>query len=79
MACALEAPLTRMFLRALFYYPFLQLHCRRVTALIDDDNERSLRLVEHCGFEQEGRMRHATARGDVLVYGLLKEHCRWLR
>lgn len=79
MACALEAPLTRMFLRALFYYPFLQLRCRRVTALVDDDNLRSIHLVEHAGFEREGCMRHATDRGDVLVYGLLKEHCRWLR
>ena len=78
IACALEAPLTRRFLRAIFYYPFLQLGCRRVTALIDADNAKSIRLVEHVGFEQEGRMKHATTTGDVLIYGLTKERCRWL-
>lgn len=78
IACALESPLTRLFLRGIFYYPFLQLHCRRVTALIDEDNLASQRLVEHAGFEREGCMRHATAKGDVFIYGLLKEHCRWL-
>jgi len=78
IACALEAPLTRRFLRAIFYYPFLQLGCRRVTALIDEDNARSRRLVESAGFELEGRMRQATLQGDVLIYGLLKEHCKWL-
>jgi RimJ/RimL family protein N-acetyltransferase len=78
IACALEAALTRRFLRAIFYYPFLQLKCRRVTALIDDDNLRSCRLVESAGFEFEGRMKHATETGDVLIYGLLRERCRWL-
>ncbi len=78
MACALEAPLTRMFLRAMFIYPFLQLGCRRMTLLIDEDNKKSIRLVEHVGFKQEGRMREAMPRGDVLVYGLLKSECRFL-
>src|SRR5215510_3225332 len=54
LACALEAPLTRMFLRALFFYPFLQLGCARMTLLIDEDNAKSIRLVEHVGFQLEG-------------------------
>lgn len=78
LAAVLEAPLTRMFLRAMFFYPFLQLEVRRITVLIDEDNAKSIRLVEHVGFEKEGRMRNATAKGDVLIYGLLKERCQWL-
>lgn len=79
LACALEAPLTRMFLRALFFYPFLQLGCARMTLLIDEDNAKSIRLVEHVGFILEGRMREAMPRGDVLIYGLLRTECRWLK
>lgn len=78
MACVLEAPLTRMFLRAMFLYPFLQLKCERITLLIDDNNLKSLRLVEHVGFEREGCMRRARPGGDVFVYGLLKENCKWV-
>src|SRR5690348_14450474 len=52
IACALEAPLTRRFLRGIFFYPFHQLKCRRVTALIDSKNLKSRSLVEHAGFVQ---------------------------
>lgn len=78
LACALEAPLTRLFLRGLFFYPFLQLHCERITVLIDDNNLKSIRLVEHVGFMREGCLRRARPGGDVYLYGLLKENCRWL-
>jgi len=78
MAAVLEAPLTRRFLRALFYYPFLQLGCERITVLIDDNNLKSRRLVEHVGWKLEGRLRRARPGGDVLLYGLLREECRWL-
>lgn len=78
MAAVLEAPLTRRFLRALFFYPFLQLNCERITVLIDDDNSKSIRLVEHVGWQREGRMRRARPGGDVLIYGLLRSECAWL-
>ncbi len=78
LACALEAPLTRAYLRALFYYPFLQLKCERITVLIDDDNLKSIRLVEHVGWKQEGRLRKARPGGDVLIYGLLRSECKWV-
>lgn len=78
LACVLEAPLTRMFLRAIFYYPFLQLHCGRITVLIDDNNLKSIRLVEHAGFVREGCLRRARPGGDVYLYGMVREDCRWL-
>lgn len=79
VATVLEAPLTRGFLRSIFYYPFVQLGCRRMTALIDAKNVRSQELVEHLGFVREGRMHDATPDDDVLVYGLLKRNAKkWL-
>lgn len=78
VATVLQAPLTRMFLRSVFHYPFVQLKCRRVTALVDASNIRSQRLVEHLGFVREGCLREGAAAEDVFVYGLLKRACRWL-
>lgn len=75
----LEAPLTRRFLYAVFYYPFVQLGVRRITALVEAWNRRSIDLVEHLGFVAEGRMREAALEGgDVIVYGLMRSDCRFL-
>lgn len=77
--CAvLEAPLTRRFLRAIYFYPFRQLNVTRITALIDARNVKSRALVEHDGFVPEGCMRKAALDDDVMIYGLLRSECRWL-
>ena len=78
-AIVLEAPLTRQFLRAVFFYPFLQLKVKRISALVDASNERSLNLTRKLGFKQEGRLREAAPDGgDTLVFGILKSECRYL-
>jgi RimJ/RimL family protein N-acetyltransferase len=62
-----------------FAYPFLQLGCRRVTARVNVSNLRARRLVEGAGFVLEGLMRRAGRDGgDMLVYGMLREECRWV-
>src|SRR5262249_34114191 len=62
-----------------FAYPFLQLGCRRVTARVPVSNLRARRLVEGAGFTLEGLMRSAAHDGsDVLIYGILKQECRWV-
>lgn len=78
VATVLEAPLTRRFLRAIFYYPFHQLGVRRVTALVDAKNTKSRSLVEKVGFVKEGTMREAAPEDDVIVYGMLRSECRWI-
>lgn len=71
--------LTRPFLKAMFRYPFLQLKVRRITCYIAEDNAASIRLCEHLGFIRESTMQRATAMGDVFIYRLFKEDCRYLR
>ena len=78
-AIVLEAPMTRRFLRAVFYYPFIQLKVKRITALVDASNERSLNLTRKLGFKQEGRLREAAMDGgDTFVFGILQRDCRYL-
>jgi RimJ/RimL family protein N-acetyltransferase len=72
--------LTRTSLAEIFGYPFMQLQCRRVTARVSAKNLRSQRMCEHAGFTLEGRCREGFADGsDLLVYGMLKRECRWLK
>jgi len=71
--------LTREFLFAMFDYPFNELKVRRITGLVPKKNKDARRFDEHLGFEYEGNMRHALANDDMIIYGMLKEKCKWLK
>ena len=71
--------MTREFLWRAFAYPFIQLGCNRVTGLVRVDNFAAQRFDEHLGFKREGLMRRACTDGtDMILYGMLREECRWL-
>ena len=71
--------LSKEFLFRVFAYPFLQLECNRVTGLVRVDNPKAQKLDEHLGFIREGVMRKGATDGtDYIIYGMLKEECRWL-
>lgn len=66
-------------LQFLLAYPFETLKCARVTALIGRKNKRSRRMVEGLGWKLEGTCRRAwDGKQDCMVYGMLREECRWL-
>lgn len=68
------------FLGLIFDYPFKQIKAKRITVTVDDDNVNSIRLVEKMGFALESRMKQANPRGgDVLVYRMFKDDCKYLR
>lgn len=71
--------LTRPFLHAVFSNPFDEWQLRRIWSVIDADNLKSIRLCEHLGFVQEGRLRQAAGpKVDRLLFGMLREECRFL-
>lgn len=71
--------LNREFLFRSFAYPFLQLGCNRVTGLVKEDNHDARKFDEHLGFKKEGLLRKACDDGsDLILYGMLKEECRWI-
>lgn len=71
--------LSRAFLGEGFRYPFEQLGCKRVTGLVPGRNIIAQQFDEHLGFTQEGRVRHILANGDdLIIYGMLREECRFL-
>lgn len=69
---------SHQFLHHAFAYPFEQLGCRRVTALVASRNMASRKLCERLGFKLEGELRNSLSDDNELIYGLLKEECRWL-
>lgn len=76
---------TRRTLRAIFSAPFAHWNLRRVTFVVAADNDRSLKMMQHCGRSPlgvvpEGRVRAAFPNDvDGLLFGMLREECRWLR
>jgi len=67
------------FLCHLFYYPFVQLDCGRVTGLVARPNTRLRKLLLHIGFSEEGTLRESLPTGDDLIaYGMLRRECRWI-
>lgn len=61
-----------------FSYPFIQLNCARVTAVTSETNRHTQRFLERLGFTKEGVLREAYPDGDAIVYGMLKDECRYL-
>ncbi len=70
---------TRQVLKVCFGFPFIQLDLRRVTSLVRVSNTKSRSLVERLGFILEGEMEQYYENGEsAMIYGLLKDDCRWL-
>jgi RimJ/RimL family protein N-acetyltransferase len=70
--------LTRPYLRAIFDYPFNQLKVKRITVCVGEGNTASRRFVEHLGFTLETTLRAAHPTGDLFVFSMFKESCRWI-
>ena len=69
--------LNRDVVREMLAYPFFQLKCHRVTAVIDRGNKRARKMVKGLGFVEEGKIRKGSKDGDCFLYGLLPEDFRF--
>ena len=75
---AVDGVLTPEFLWFMFYYPFMQTGAKRITACVETNNFKSQRFVERLGFELEFSMRRAGRFGDLLIYRMFPEDCKYL-
>lgn len=66
------------FLRAVFRYPFVQLGVNKVLGLVASTNLAARRFDEHLGFELEAVIADATPGGDLLIYTMRRDQCRYL-
>lgn len=71
---------TRQNLAALYHYPFFQLNVVRMSARVAASNTKCRKLSRAMGFKEEGLLRKAfDGTDDLIIYGLLKEECRFIR
>jgi hypothetical protein len=68
----------REYLWYCFYYPFVQLGVRRVTGLVPESNKEAIAFDCHLGFEYETSLKGAHPDGDLLVFVMRKDKCKWL-
>lgn len=80
LSCAADSSqwLNRGVLGSIFAYPFKQLKCDRVTALAPFKNSHTRCFLERLGFQQEGVMRKGFNDDDCVVYGMLRDECKWI-
>jgi hypothetical protein len=66
------------YLRVIFDYPFRQLEAKRITVPVASVNKKARKFVEHLGFELEATLQGAHPQGDLLIYKMTPDKCRWL-
>jgi RimJ/RimL family protein N-acetyltransferase len=65
--------------RAILRYPFIQLGCKRVTAVIEATNQPARAFLCRLGFKLEGTHPDVFQSGAAETYGLLlKDAARWV-
>lgn len=70
---------SKLFLAVIYDYPFNKLGVKRVTVPIDSTNEKCIKLVKHMGFTLESTLERATSFGDLLIFRMFKEDCKYLK
>ena len=69
----------RKFLNVIFDYPFNQIKAQRITAPVSSLNAKSINLVERMGFTLESTLARATPGGDLRLYRMFPEDCKFLK
>ncbi len=70
--------LTREFLQAAFGYPFNQLGVHKIIGPVDSKNADARKFDEHLGFYLEATIKDANKLGDLLLYTMTRQQCRWV-
>ena len=70
--------MTPQFLAVIFDYPFRQLGVGKVICPIVETNKRSIRLCRKMGFEREATLRDSHPDGDMFLYSMKRENCRFI-
>lgn len=69
----------RYFLAVIFDFPFNQQGAKRITAPVCSSNAKSIALLIKMGFNLEAKLLGATAKGDLLLFSMFKDNCKYIR
>jgi len=70
---------TKEFLNVIFDYPFNQVGAKRITAPVAESSIESIKLVTRMGFKLECNLKQATPTGDLLLFVIFKDDCKYLK
>jgi RimJ/RimL family protein N-acetyltransferase len=56
----------------------VQLGVKRITGIVAESNLAARKFDEHIGFVLETRLKDAHPQGDLLIYVMTPDQCRWL-
>lgn len=74
----IDGLITSGFLAAMFHYPFIVCQVDKIIAQVSDDNTKSKTLIRKMGFVEEARIKEACVNGDMVLYTLPRNTCRFL-
>lgn len=77
LACVGKGSFTRAVCNMLAKVAFDENDCERITVRVRSDNEYVLKVAQKFGWVQEGVMRKYYGDADCVVFGLLKQECRF--
>jgi RimJ/RimL family protein N-acetyltransferase len=69
---------TRSVLFSLFAYPFIQMDANRLLVTCDESNKKAMKMNRQLGFTPEGILRQMYYPNDAIIWGMLKDECKWL-
>jgi hypothetical protein len=78
MHVAIEGRLTPAYIKAIFNYAFIDCDVEKVIGTVTSGNVKAIKFDEHLGFTEEGRIRNACIEGDIILYTMTKEQCRYI-
>ena len=68
--------MSRAVVNSLLAYPFVQLGCVRITAIVSRKNKRTMKLLHGLGFVREGLIRRGFVNQDAVIFGMLAKEWR---
>lgn len=71
--------MNREYLWYCYHYPFEVLKVNKIIGLVESDNLEARRLDEHMGFKLEATLASCAPKGDLLIYTMTKDQCKWLK
>lgn len=63
---------------AIFDYPFKRLGIQKLVGQVNSSNDYAIKLDEHFGFVEEGRIKNFSKDGDLILYTMTPDQCKIL-
>ncbi len=79
LASSTKSWANRSVLYSLFAYPFLQVKANRLLVTCAENNEKAMKMNRQLGFVPEGILRELYYPNDGIVWGMLKQECKWIK